>query len=142
MKRIMQVVLKGYQEYANEKGLGDITEIDKYLMKYLESEEAKKIITNNLSEIMKSQNLEAQISKIMEKYMQSVMTTMSKSIEKEMQLSIAKLSKSITKAISIDTNAFASAFKMKMNEEELSELFTSLMTKEKASYDSNLKTLI
>ncbi len=141
MKRIMQVVLKGYQEYANENGLGDITEIDKYLMEYLESEEAKKIITNNLSEIIKSQNLEAQISKNVEKYMQSVMTTMSKSLEKEMQSSIAKLSKSITKAISIDTNAFANAFKMKMNEEELSELFTSLMTKEKASYDSNLKTL-
>ena len=141
MKKIMQVVLKGYQEYANEKGLGDITEIDKYLMEYLESEEAKKIITNNLSEIMKSQNLEAQISKIMEKYMQSVMKTMSKSLEKEMQLSIAKLSKSMTKAISIDKNAFANAFKMKMNSEELSELFASLMTKEKASYDSNLKTL-
>lgn len=141
MKKIMQAVLKGYQEYAKEKGFGDITEIDKYLIEYLESEEAKKIITNNLSEIIKSQNLEAQISKIMGKYMQSVMTTMSKSLEKEMQLSIAKLSKSITKAISIDTNAFANAFKMKMNEEELSELFASLMTKEKASYDSNLKTL-
>lgn len=141
MKKIMQVVLKGYQEYANENGLGDITEIDKYLMEYLESEEAKKIITNNLSEIIKSQNLETKVSKIMEKYIQSVMTTMSKSMEKEMQLSIATLSKSMINAISIDTNAFANAFKMKMNGEELAELFASLMTKEKASYAGNLKTL-
>ena len=44
-------------------------------------------------------------------------------------------------AISIDTNAFANAFKMKMNGEELAELFASLMTKEKASYAGNLKTL-
>lgn len=141
MKKIMQVVLKGYQEYANENGLGDITEIDKYLMEYLESEEAKKIITNNLSEIIKSQNLKTKVSKIMEKYIQSVMTTMSKSMEKEMQLSIATLSKSMINAISIDTNAFANAFKMKMNGEELAELFASLMTKEKASYAGNLKTL-
>ena len=77
----------------------------------------------------------------MENYIKNVMSSMSKSIEKEMQSSLAKLSKSITTAISIDTNAFKNAFKMKMNEEELSELFASLMTKEKASYDNNLKTL-
>ena len=141
MNEIMQTILKDFQEYASNNGLGDITEVDKYFMEYLESEQAKKIITNNVSEIIKSQNLDKQISKIIEKYMQSVMTTMSKSLEKEMKSSIIKLSKSMANAISIDTSAFANAFKMKMDEEELSELFASLMSKGNESYDNNLKKL-
>ena len=141
MNEIMQTILKDFQEYASNNGLGDITEVDKYFMEYLESEQAKKIITNNVSEIIKSQNLDKQISKIIEKYMQSVMTTMSKSLEKEMKSSINKLSKSMANAISIDTSAFANAFKMKMDEEELSELFASLMSKGNESYDNNLKKL-
>ena len=44
-------------------------------------------------------------------------------------------------AIHIDTSMFAKAIKMNMNEEELSELMMSLMTKEVSSYDGNLKKL-
>ena len=118
-----------------------LTDLDKYLKEYIESEEAKKIISNNLSKIIESQNLDKQISKIMEKYMKTVMTSMSKSLEKEMTASINKLSKSMASAFSIDEKAFARAFKMKMNEEELSELFASLMSKERTTYENNLKKL-
>lgn len=141
MQKMMQSVLEGYKEYTDKNDFADITEIDTYFIEYLESEEAKKIISNHVSEIMKSQNLEEQISKVMGKYMQSAMTTMSKSLEKEMQSSIATLSQSMANAIHIDEKAFANAFKMKMNEEEVYELFTSLMTKENVSYDTNLKKL-
>ena len=110
-------------------------------MEYLESEDAKKIIANDMSEIIKSQNLDEQISKIIEKYMKSAMSTMSKSLEKEMKSSINKLSKSITNAISIDTNAFSKAFRMKMNQEELYELFSSMMSNNNESYDNNLRKL-
>lgn len=51
------------------------------------------------------------------------------------------MASSIPKAISIDTKAFASAIKINMNEEELSELFASLMTKKQNTYDNNLKKL-
>ena len=41
-------------------------------------------------------------------------------------------------AISIDEETFMKAFQMKMNEEELAELITSLMSKEKNTYENNL----
>ena len=141
MQDIMMEILKGYEKYVDDNELISVEDLDKYLTEYLESDEAKNIITSNLSKIIKSQDIETQISNIMEKYMQNVMSSMSKSIQKEMQSSIANLSKSITRAISIDENAFLNAFHMKMDEEELSELFNSLMTKENVTYDSNLKKL-
>ena len=141
MQDIMMEILKGYEKYVDDNELISVEDLDKYLTEYLESDEAKNIITSNLSKIIKSQDIETQISNIMEKYMQNVMSSMSKSIQKEMQSSIANLSKSITRAISIDENAFLGAFHMKMDEEELSELFNSLMTKENVTYDSNLKKL-
>ena len=141
MQKILLNVLKGYEEYADENEFIDITEFDKYLTEYLNSEEAKEIISSNLSEIIKSQNLDTQISKIMEDYMKTVMSSMSKSLEQEMKSSISKLSRSMASAISIDKNAFANAFHMKMNEEELAELFASLMSKEKATFENNLKKL-
>ncbi len=141
MQKILSAVLKGYEEYADENEFVDIAEFDKYLGEYLKSEEAKEIISNNMSQIIKSQNLDTQISSIMEEYMKTVMNSMSKSLESEMKSSISKLSKSMASAISIDEKAFANAFHMKMSEEELSELFASLMSKEKSTYENNLKKL-
>ena len=141
MQDIITEILEGYKKYVDDNELISVEDLDKYLMEYLESDEAKRIITNNLAKIIKSQDIETQISSIMEKYMQNVMSSMSKSIQKEMKSSIANLSKSIAGAISIDENTFMSAFHIKMDEEELSELFNSLMPKENVTYENNLKKL-
>lgn len=127
---IMTEILKGYQQYVDDNELISVDDLNKYLIEYLESEEAKTILNNNLSQLIKSQNLDTQISTIMEKYLQNVMGTISQSLQKQMQSSIATLSKSITEAISIDEETFISAFQFKMNEDELEELFQSLITKE------------
>ena len=44
-------------------------------------------------------------------------------------------------AISIDTSKFASAIKVNMSEEELSELMLSLMSEDSSSYENNLQKL-
>ena len=141
LQKIITEVLDGYKKYVNENELISVEDIDKYIKEYLDSEEAKNIITNDISEIINSQKLDKQISSIMEKYMKNVMGTISKALQKQMESSIKNLSSSITKAISIDENAFMGAFKIKMNEQELSELFNSLMSKESVTYESNLKSL-
>ena len=141
MQEIMQEILSGYNKYVEDNELITVDDLSKYIIEYLKSDEAKDIITKNMTKIIKSQNLESQISGIMEKYMKSVMSTMSKSLQKEMQASIDTLSKSMSEAFSIDEEAFVGAFQMKMDEEELSELFNSLMSKESVTYDSNLKKL-
>lgn len=141
LQEIMTEILKGYEQYVTDNELITVEDLNKYLTEYLESETAKDIITNNLSDIIKSQNLDEQISSIMEDYMKTAIGSLSSSLQREMESSISALSSSIPNAISIDGNAIANAFKMKMNEEELSELFTSLMSKERVTYESNLKKL-
>jgi len=141
MQRILTKLLKGYEEYVKKNNLVGISDIEKYVMDYLQSDEAKKIISDNLLKIIKSQNLDKQISNIVEKYMKSAMKSMSKTMEKEITASMKTLGKSMASAISIDTKAFANAFRMKMNEEELAELMTSLMSKQRSTYEGNLKKL-
>ena len=139
LQSIMTEILSGYEKYVEDNELVSVEDLKKYLIEYLDSDEAKNIISNNISEIITSQNLDTQISNIMEQYMQTAISSMSQSLQKEVQASVKTLSQSITKAISVDSNAIIGAFHMKMNEEELAELFSSLMSKETVTYESNLK---
>ena len=127
MQKIMKKLIENFEEYAKENGLVDTSKLEKYLMEYLQSEEAKTIISNNLTKIIQSQNLEKQISNIMNDYMKTATSSISKSLEKEITKSMNSLSKSMAKAISIDEKAFVGAFKMKMDEEELTELLSEVM---------------
>ena len=139
LQSIMTELLSGYEKYVEDNELVSVEDLKKYLIEYLDSDEAKNIIANNISERIKSQNIDTQISSIMEKYMQTAISSLSESLQKEVQSSIKTLSQSITKAISVDSKAIIGAFHMKMNEEELAELFSSLMSKETVTYESNLK---
>ena len=141
LEEIMKEILAGYEKYVNDNELVSIEDLNKYIVEYMNSDKAKDIITKNISKIMTSQNIEKQVTAIMGQYMQNVMGTISKSLQTQMESSIKKLSKTMTNAISIDEKAFMGAFKMKMNEKELAELFNSLMNKESVTYESNLKKL-
>lgn len=141
LEELMKEILSGYENYVNDNGLVSVEDLNKYIVEYMNSDKAKDVITKNISKIMTSQNLEKQITNIMGQYMQNVMGTISKNLQTQMESSIKKLSKTMTNAISIDENAFMGAFKMKMNEEELAELFNSIMNKENVTYESNLRKL-
>ena len=141
LEELMKEILSGYENYVNDNGLVSVEDLNKYIVEYMNSDKAKEVITKNISKIMTSQNLEKQITNIMGQYMQNVMGTISKNLQTQMESSIKKLSKTMTNAISIDENAFMGAFKMKMNEEELAELFNSIMNKESVTYESNLRKL-
>lgn len=118
IKNIIIDFARGYEKHVNDNELVSVEDLNKYILEYMNSEEAKKIITNSISKIITSQNLEKQINIIMKEYMQNVMGTFSKSLQKQMTSNIQKLSKSLTNAISIDENAFMGAFKMKMNDKD------------------------
>lgn len=141
MQKIIINVLKGYEKYAKEHNFIDIDDFEKYFLEYIKSDEAKKIITKHLTKIVKSQNLEKQISKVVKKYISEVIQSVSKKVEREMSSSILKLSKSMANAITFDGEAFTNSIHMKMDEEELSELFASLMSKERYTYEGNLQKL-
>ena len=140
-KALVNDLMEGYKEYLKKNNIIDIPNADKYLQDFIKSDEAKAIMTKHLTQIIKSNDLDTQVNKIMQSYMNKFADQLAKTIQKEMTKSMRQMASSIPKAISIDTKAFASAIKINMNEEELSELFASLMTKKQNTYDNNLKKL-
>ncbi|MGI6105284.1 MAG: ATP-binding cassette domain-containing protein [Raoultibacter sp.] len=78
------------------------------------------------------------IQTAMQGYMTSMMTSITSQISSAMSTSMAQLSANMAGAMSIDEQAFANAFQFNMDEEDLRELMTSLMTRTETTYDSNL----
>lgn len=62
MQKIITNVLKGYNEYAEKNNLPNIEQFEKYITDYLQSEEAKQVISTSLLKIVKSQDLDKQIT--------------------------------------------------------------------------------
>ena len=54
---------------------------------------------------------------------------------------MTRLAGNMSSAMGIDQSAFADAFQMNMDENELAELMASLMSTEQSSYDNNMKKL-
>ena len=141
LQKIMNKVLKSFEDYAKKNNIPNGENLQEYLEEYMQSEELKEIISNDITKVIQSQNIDKQITNIMNNYVKSAMTEVSNSLQKEITKSIGTLSKSMAKAISIDQISFVKAFKMKMNEEDLTELLATFMQKERSSYDGNLKKL-
>ena len=94
-----------------------------------------------------SQQLQEQLSVAMQSYMQTAMTqvmtqygaAIQNQVSSAMATYMSTLSANMSKAMGINESAFADAFQMNMNEQELSELMASLMSTEQSSYDNNMK---
>ena len=69
MQQIINAVLDDYKKQLGANDL-DITKINEYLMSYLNSQEAKNILTQEMTSIIQSTNIETQISQIMSQYME------------------------------------------------------------------------
>ena len=101
-----------------------------------------------MAQALESQ-LQASITTAMSSYMQNVlgayMQQMQAALETQvsaaMQQSMNQIAANMSNAMSIDESAFANAFQMNMDENDLTELMMSMMGKEDASYDNNLKKL-
>ena len=72
---------------------------------------------------------------MMSQYTATITKSLQQQISAQMSKQMGNFAKNMQNAIHIDTSMFAKAIKMNMNEEELSELMMSLMTKEVSSYD-------
>ncbi|MCD8029146.1 MAG: ABC transporter ATP-binding protein/permease [Erysipelotrichaceae bacterium] len=141
MESILNELMASYGEYATENNLSDTSDLTSYITDYLNSDTASTIITNYLTDWITSSGLEDQLTAIMTNYMSSVMSFMSTALQQELTSSLSSLSSSMANAISIDTDAFANAFQMNMDEDDMTELLTTLMTSTTSTYENNLSTL-
>ena len=102
-----------------------------------------------MAQALESQ-LQASITTAMSSYMQNVLgaymqqmqTALETQVSAAMQQSMNQIAANMSNAMSIDESAFANAFQMNMDENDLTELMMSMMGKEDASYDNNLKKLL
>ena len=101
-----------------------------------------------MAQALESQ-LQASITTAMSSYMQNVLgaymqqmqTALETQVSAAMQQSMNQIAANMSNAMSIDESAFANAFQMNMDENDLTELMMSMMGKEDASYDNNLNKL-
>lgn len=158
----------GYQGYAEANGLPDPSKMDDHFTEYLNTESGKQILTEGIAGIVDMQSVEEQVTASLQNYMGEVMGTFSTEVGQALQTQItsamqqiaaqitgnlenvmrqamtqvgSQLQSAMGNALSIDADAFAGAFEMGMDEEELKELLMSMGTAEEASYDGNLKKL-
>ena len=84
MSQIMRDLFEKYQEQLGNTDL-NMAKINEYILQYLQSDEAKNILTNEMTTIIQTTDLQSQITAIMSQYMNSYMQTISSSLQKEMQ---------------------------------------------------------
>ncbi len=137
LQALMAELMSGYGEYAAANGLPQLNDWSTYFLDYLNSPEARAIIAQDLGALMSESGLEKQLSAYMRTYMQSAM----KPISEAMQAELMNMGSAMAGAVRFDADAFAQAIQFHMDEEDLSELLMTMMTKEVASYDGNLKKL-
>lgn len=94
-------------------------------------------------------SVQSQLTSAIQQYMtQAITATMGQfgsALEQQlgtsMQNQMAMLATNMASAMNIDPNAFADAFQVNMDEEDLGELMMSMMTGGESSYDNNLSEL-
>ncbi len=140
-EQLQAIFNKVIEDYLKENQLPDINDLNNYFKQYLNSPQATQIMTSSINQIIEKNNLDQQISSLISEYSKNAITSLSSTTQKELTQSMTKLSQSMSEAMSFDASQFASAIQMKMSEQELSELMLSLMSKETATYENNLRKL-
>lgn len=164
LEKLTDELLNGYLDYVKVNGLPDPTKLGDHILEYLNTEDGQKRFSEGLVAAVDMDSLEQQLSKAMASYMEQAIGAMSESVAQAIEKQVQQLMGQITKAmensmqqamsqlgtnlqnvmenaISIDVDAFADAFQMNVSEEDLTELFLSLGSKQSASYDGNLQKL-
>ena len=142
----MQQVIAGSIDFSGMSG-----QIEQQLRDQLSQQIGQQIQQQLLPALTQaiSSQLQTQLGAAMQTYMQSAMaqvmtqfaSAMQQQVSAAMNSYMTRLAGNMSSAMGIDQSAFADAFQMNMDENELAELMASLMSTEQSSYDNNMKKL-
>lgn len=145
LQPIITTIYNDFQNYLKEHPTDDPTQIPELLKTYINLDQTKNLIQNQMMDLFNHIGLTTQLQTLiqaqMQTYIESISTSLQQQITSQMANQMNLLASQLQSAISFDANTFASAITMNMNESELSSLMMSLMTSKSSSYDNNLKTL-
>lgn len=116
---------------------------------YFVTERAQKLVGDALPGIIDTSEMQAELAQKIQAYLQTTMSSYMNQVVSAMQTQMqaamnqvmGQLSANMATAMHVDESAFADAFQMNMDEEELTELMMSLMSSETTSFDGNLNKL-
>ena len=149
INQISQKIMTQFQQYLKDNNLTDQSKMDEYFRAYLQSDAAKNLIQSEMTALIQENGMAKQFAANLQSQMQTMMAQYSEVIANSLKQQLATVmtdqmdnfSSQFQDAISIDTSKFASAIKVNMSEEELSELMLSLMSEDSFSYENNLQKL-
>ncbi|WP_281508342.1 ATP-binding cassette domain-containing protein [Parvibacter caecicola] len=101
-------------------------------------------VSQQMSKMISEQlvpQIQQQVQSAMTTYMKQVADVLAQQTQAAVEDAMSGMMDSMGDAFSVDEDAFADAFQFNMNQEELTELFMSMMRVEEASYDNNLGKL-
>ena len=148
----------GYQAYHDDPAnqVGDApSSLQESFAQYISSAEAQTLINNALPSIVNIDAVENafadRLSKMLEGYTQSAAAAISSAMEKaakslisqvtdEINRQLQEVARRLPSAIRINQSAFSSAVSLRMDENQLMELFQSLLAGRSASLSDNLNT--
>ena len=121
-------IAENYDTYAKENGMPEINKMAASFEDYLKTDEAKKILGDNLKQVVDVEDLITGLTSIVGGYIAQNMT-------KVMYNTMA----SLPNAIKIDPESFTRAFKINMSEDEMESMMAAMMSSSSSSLKNNLK---
>ena len=154
---LAEAIYDGYTGYAKENKKPDPSLLADTFSEYLNKSETQEMVRNgilasitNLDEIQA--RLAANISAMMQGYasqmetaiaggVQNMMNQMSYALASTMTSKMSQFSGALADAFHVDAGAFENAIQVNMDEDSMRDLFMSMMSTEKATYDGNMRKL-
>ena len=171
IQKIFSSILAGYQKYAAENVLPGAEAVGEAYLDYLKSEEGQQRLYKNIAGAIDLESASREISEIldregkdiraeveeqmasgMEKAMSQLGTKIGSAMQQAagqigtsmanaIQQALGQMGSAMENAVSIDEDAFMDAIQVNMDQDELTELLTSMMSDEDAAYENNLRKL-
>ncbi len=142
-QQLLSDVENAYQSYAASGGFA--TSFSDDFQTYLLGSQGQKILTDDLKQMVDFTGIENQLAQIMGAQLSSYMQTVSQQIGSALSSSVSQAMESLTQqipnAFSFDMNAFTSAISLNMDMEEMQQIFSSMLSGNSSSYESNLTAL-
>ena len=130
---ILGLLYMKYTQYAMATGGANEIDMGAMMAKYMETKEAQKIISKATSSMMPD------MSGVGKKMQEKMTSGMKKYMTKYMNAAMGQVASGLKNAMSVDPQAFADAIQMDMDEDDLTQMISQMMTKGTATYEDNMK---
>ncbi|MBE6016874.1 MAG: ABC transporter ATP-binding protein/permease [Lachnospiraceae bacterium] len=155
LTKIAQDLAAAYDVYSAANGEPTIEDITEGLLQFMSSDDARSVIVDSLMKNVDTTDLEKELSQnissltsqftgsfgnIIAGVMGQAMSQAAASIQDTIVSYMESLSSKLQDAFSFDPDAFAGAITMNMDQREMEDLLSSMLSNSVSTYDQNLKS--